>query len=181
MKAISDRFDDFEKERREKNEIIKQLTKQTSDMAKRIDELENVTDRQEQYSRRNCLLVHGITETKDENTDKIVIDLVNDKLGVNVTENDIDRSHRIGEKKDDSTKSRPIIVKLVRHNTRKKIFDNKKRLKGTGVSLTESLTARRMKELKKARDEHGFTNVWTTDGKILVKLPNKNKGSLYYN
>ena len=49
-------------------------------MAKRIDELENVADRQEQYSRRNCLLIHGIAETQDENTDQIVMNLVKDKL-----------------------------------------------------------------------------------------------------
>ena len=51
-------------------------------------------------------------------------------------------------------------------------------LKGTGDSITESLTAKRMEHLNKAREEHGFTNVWTTDGRILFKRPNENKSNL---
>ena len=31
-------------------------------MTQRIDKLENLVDRQEQYSPRNCLLVHGIAK-----------------------------------------------------------------------------------------------------------------------
>ena len=181
IQFISDKFDEFEKDRREKDDIIKNLTKETSDMAKRISDLESVIDRQEQYSRRNCLLIHKVAETKGENTDQICIDLINEKLDINLTEKDIDRSHRIGMKKDDNNKSRPIILKLVRYNTRKRIFLNKKRLKGTGVSITESLTVRKMDELKNARVEHGFENVWTVDGKIFFKQKNENKSSLYYN
>ena len=63
---ISEKFDKFEKDRREKDKIIKNLSKKTSEMAQRIDKLEHLADRQEQYSRCNCLLVHGILETNDE-------------------------------------------------------------------------------------------------------------------
>ena len=48
-------------------------------MAQRIDKLENLVDRQEQYSRRNCLLVHGIAETNKENTDTLVLKTINEK------------------------------------------------------------------------------------------------------
>ena len=34
--------------------------------------------------------------------------------------------------------------------------------------MTESLTAKRIKILEKARDLHGFVNVWSQDGKIIV-------------
>ena len=46
-------------------------------MAQRIDKLENLVDRQEQYSRRNCLLVHEIAETNKENTDGLVLKTLN--------------------------------------------------------------------------------------------------------
>ena len=42
-------------------------------MAQRVGKLESLVDRQEQYSRRNCLLVHGIEETNDENKDDLVL------------------------------------------------------------------------------------------------------------
>ena len=52
-------------------------------------------------------------------------------------------------------------------------------LKGTNISITESLTATRMAKLKEARDEKGFKSVWTFDGKILFKNQ-ENKTVVYY-
>ena len=67
-------------------------------------------DRQEQYSRRNCLLIHGIKEEKDENTDNVVIKFIQDDLQEEINIEDLDRMHRIG--KANNGKSRPIIVKF---------------------------------------------------------------------
>ena len=145
----------------------------------RIDKLENLVDQQEQYLPRNCLLVRGTAETNYENTDDLLPKTTNEKLEVDITENEINRSHRIGREKD-GQRPRPIIVKLTRYNTRKKVFASKRKLKGTGVSITESFTAKRMEQLNKAREEHGFTNVWTTDGTILFKRPSENKSTLFY-
>ena len=99
-------------------------------------------------------------------------------MNIAITSDDLDRSHRIGKKKE-GNKSRPIIVKFSRYNARHKIFSNKKRLKGTNISITESLTATRMAKLKEARDEKGFKSVWTFDGKILFKNQ-ENKTVVYY-
>ena len=90
-------------------------------MGQRVDKLENLRDWQEQYSRRNCLLVHGIAETKYENMDDLVLKMVNEKVDVNIAENEIDRSYRIGRTKD-GQRPRPIIVKLTKYNTRKKFL-----------------------------------------------------------
>ena len=148
-------------------------------MAQRIDKLKHLVDRQEQYLRRNCLLVQGIAETNDENIRDLVLKTINEKLDVEIKENEIDRSHRIGRKKD-GQKPRPTIIKLKRYNIRKKVSASKKKLKGTGVSITESLTAKTMEQLNKAREEHSYTNVWTTDVKILFKHPNVNKSNIFY-
>ena len=40
--------------------------------------------------------------------------------------------------------------------------------------------AKIMEQLNKAREEHGFTNVWTKDGRILFKHPIENKSNLFY-
>ena len=45
-----------------------------------VKNLENQLDRQEQYSRRNCILIHGITETQDKNTDDISLHTINEHL-----------------------------------------------------------------------------------------------------
>ena len=59
---------------------------------KRIEELENKTDCQEQRSRQNCILIHGIAENKEENTDQQAIDFIKDNLDIKIDEIDIDRS-----------------------------------------------------------------------------------------
>ena len=85
------------------------------------------------------------------------------------TLSDLGRSHGIGQKKASSNKPRAAIVKFVSCNLRKRVFLNKKRLEGTQVNTTESLTAKRVGFLKEAREKHQFRIVWTSDGKILYK------------
>ena len=39
-------------------------------MNEKIEKLERIVDRQEQFSRRSCFLLHGIAEGERENTDE---------------------------------------------------------------------------------------------------------------
>ena len=74
-------------------------------------------------------------------------------MGKEITHLDIDRSHRLGNRKLDKSKPRPIILKFSRYNVRARIFKNKRKLKGKRTSVTESLTKTRMEKLEKARKE----------------------------
>ena len=109
----------------------------------------------------------GLTETKTEDTDEMVLDVINNKLNIKMSQISIDRSHRLGKRKGPGQKPRAIIVKFTRYKDRHHAFRNKKLLKGTGISVTESLTVKRMEHLKKSRKQDGFANVWTLDGKIM--------------
>lgn len=130
-------------------------------------------DAQEQYSRRNCLVMHGIPETEKEDTDSVVIDAVKTNLNVTLAKSDIDRSHRIGQKNNSSKRPRALIVKFSRYNVRASVFREKRKLKGTNIMLTESLTNNRIQTLKKAKSYYGMKNVWTSDGEILTKIKDK--------
>ena len=89
-------------------------------------------DRQEQYSRCNCLLIHGIVEETTENTDEKIINTLQQSMDETIKPEDIDRSHRLGKPKSSKdAKPRPMIVKFTRYNTRNRICRNKKKLKGT--------------------------------------------------
>ena len=70
---INEKFEDFEKTFKQKEDEIKCLEKENNYLNKRYDEMDAVLDRQEQYSRRNCLLVHGIVEETAEDTDEKII------------------------------------------------------------------------------------------------------------
>ena len=41
---------------------------------------------------------------------------------------------------------------------------NKRKFKGTTISVTESLNSLQMTKLKNAKDEYGFNKVWTSHG-----------------
>ena len=74
---ISGKFDDYERERWEKDKIVKELKSEVSDLNTSVKNLKNQLDRQEQYSRRNRIFIHGMTETQDENTDDISLRTIN--------------------------------------------------------------------------------------------------------
>ena len=108
-------------------------------------------DGQEQYGRRDCLLFHGVAEPpqgmrRRENTDAAVINIMTNKLGLQVNDTALDRSHRIGRKTQRSTKPRPIIVKFVSYKVRAEVFSSKRGLKKTGLGITENLTRKTIKE-----------------------------------
>ena len=83
--------------------------------------------------------MHGVKESENEDTDVVVTETLNELLQEKLTDIDIDRSHRI-EKRKKGKQSRPIIIKFARYNIRKRVFKNKKKLKNTGISITESHT-----------------------------------------
>ena len=124
-------------------------------------------DRQEQHSRRNCLLIHSIDEENQENTDEVVIIVLKQEMDEEITHLDIDRSHCLGNQKLEKSKLQPIIIKFSRYNVRAKTFKNKRKLKEKRPSITESLKKTRTEKLQKAREEHGFRNTLSNDGKIL--------------
>ena len=124
---MSGKLDDFEKDRKKKKEIINNLNKEVSTLKGRAETLEKESDDQEHYLRRNCISVQGLEENKDEITDDFVASFIKDKMDIDLSVNDLDRSHRIG--KPSPRNKRPIIVKFIRYNDRGKIFSNKKKLR----------------------------------------------------
>ena len=110
-----------------------------------------------------------LEENRNEDTDTLSINIINQHLGLDIQPFDIDRMHRISNKnKEAGKKGWATITTFTRYNTRKKVFMNKKKFKGTNISVTESLTSLWMTKLKDARDEYGFNKIWTSDGRIMV-------------
>ena len=149
MDFTTNKFKEYEEERQEKDKIVDSMKSDKVNMNEKTEKLERINSRQEQYSRCNGLLLHSIAEGELENTDDLVLETLNEKLHVDLTLSDLDRTHRIDQNKVSSNKPRAVIIKFVSYNTRKIVFlKNKKCLKGTQVSITESLTAKRMRLLK---------------------------------
>ena len=115
---MSEKFNEFEKDHKEKEEIINSLKQEVNGLKERVESLEKASDDHEQYSRRNCLLIHGIDEGKDKALDDVVVNMLEDKLKFEILKKHIDRSHRIG--KISLRKKRAVIVKFVWYNDRQR-------------------------------------------------------------
>ena len=61
----------IEEDRRERE--IAEVISTINGLNLRLNKADRALDRQEQYSRRNCLLIHGIGEENQENTVKVVL------------------------------------------------------------------------------------------------------------
>ena len=170
---MSAKFDDLEKEIKKKDGKINQLEKTIENLVEKQKTLSSEIDGLEQYSRRNCLVLNGVNESNNENTNEILIKTFSEELGVEIKEDDLDRSHRLGKPKRKDNKPRPIIVKFARYAVRREIFMNKRKLKGKRLLITESLTSSRMQLLGDAQRKYGVRNVWTSDGRVMVKENDK--------
>ena len=108
------------------------------------------------------------------------MEVIETKMDIKITDNNIDRTHRIGKPKNNG-KLRPVIIKFVQYNDRKKVFSSKKLSKDSGVSITGSFTAFRMKKLTNARETFRFRNVWIVDGRIFYSEDGSQHANIYYN
>ena len=66
VQLISEIPDEQERDRKAKDELIVQLQTQVTELTDKVSNLSVQVDKQEQYSRRNCLLIHGIEENRNE-------------------------------------------------------------------------------------------------------------------
>ena len=112
IKFINEKFEEYEADQKEKEKEIAELKEDLTSLKEKFFQVDKTLDRQEQYSRKNGLLVHGVEEKKNEDIDQEVINIVKNDLGEVIANHDIDRTHRLGKRKLDNNIPRPIIVKL---------------------------------------------------------------------
>lgn len=130
-------------------------------------------DRLETHSRRKVLLVHGVPEASDEDLPQKILSMLHDKLKLTaVSTESIEVCHRLGVKKD---KDRPVLVRFVNMQHRSSVWKAKTALKGTKTSVSEFLTKSRQDVFVAARKHFGVTDCWTSDGIIVILLPDKSR------
>ena len=100
-------------------ELASRDTKTITSLEKEIEQLKEQQDEAEQYSRRNCLIFHGLKEREGENTNEMVQHVCEEKLNIKLQNGDIDRTHHLGAKKD---KSRGIIIRFTSYDVRNRVY-----------------------------------------------------------
>ena len=158
---------------------IKEQYAEINALYNKVSGLENRIESQEQHSRRTSLRFHNIQVPVDErgrivhpvDTDKLIIQVCNTKLGLNININDIGRSHVIGKVKNGKSQ---VIVRFLSYRIRNRVYANKKALKGdpAGIFITENLTkymielVHKLSQLKHSKQIYTY---WTFDSRIYVK------------
>ena len=138
-------------------------------LAKSLRKTQNSLDDLEQYGRRNCLILHGCSDQPVGGKYSIFESYVTNKLNselhleYQIRSTDIDLCHVLPSRKG---RSHPIIIKFVKRSVRNLVFYNKKKLKKSQekLSITESLTKKRLLLVMEAKKVFGFNNVWTNNG-----------------
>jgi len=114
----------------------------------------------------NVILVHGVEENQTDLYES-VCNLITTKININIRKTDLNYCYRLGQKKPDQNRPRPIVVSFCQRWKRNEVFANKKRLKGSSVLFTELLTSDNLKLFKETR--HYFHNsCWSMGGKVFV-------------
>ena len=130
----------------------------------------------EQYSRKNNLRIHGLKEEQGENLEEKFVRFVRENLQEEIRPDEIEIIPRICPKKFNngdqgsmSARTRPVIVKLLSNESKMKILLKRKQLKGKGVAISEDMAddiAKRLKQLKKKRS---IESAWFSNGKVKYK------------
>ena len=73
-------------------QVSLELKSENKRLQERLDNLSNAIDDHEQRNRNNCLLLHGVEELDGENTDDLVLKIINEKLELPMVLENIHRS-----------------------------------------------------------------------------------------
>lgn len=148
------------------------LTSEIKKLKGEVRKLSSALEKQEQYSRRNNIIIRGLKEKSNENTLCSVKEFFKETLKVDVPEFGIDKAHWVGPKR---FKNRSVIVKFANYQHKQMVYNTKKQLRGTGFTIHEDLTKVRYDISKEASQTFGLRNSWTYDGAVYIKTKDEVK------
>ena len=134
---------------------------------------ENNINDLEQYGRRSIIRVWGIPEdtgqVRNEDCSRKIVELLRNRLGMDISAKDIDAAHRVGKPPDDWSRPRAIIVKFLRRFHKLEAIRLRKRLKNSQYVIREDLTKENQGLLLTTQECVEVTSAWSSEGKIFAK------------
>ena len=109
------------------NKIEQKVEAETTQVKPELKQAKIEVDNLGQYSRRNCVVLHGLPMNRNENTDQVVKQFCWERLNYELCSEDLDQTHRLFSTiKQNELSSKPTIVQFVSHNVKKDIYLKKK-------------------------------------------------------
>lgn len=177
--SASDRVQQIQ---RDLDQHISNMTTFTTNIQKENRRRHLECDHQEQYTRRDCIIVKGVHYKRGEDTTDLVCRIAY-SIGVNISASDISTSHRTGRQMGDTP--RPIICRFTRRDTKYRVMANRREARHiqyddegnpVRIYIDENLTQMRARVCKKLRD--GKTPHKVKDGKIHLLSAGENPTTL---
>ncbi|KAG5870107.1 hypothetical protein JTB14_021424 [Gonioctena quinquepunctata] len=165
-KVISEKFE------REIDSLKKQNEKFQDTIANQNIIINGMERKQEKFKQSlpsKNLRIYGVEENRNESCIQNIMEIINERMNLKVSESDVESCYRAGKFVADSNK--PIMVKFYNTYHKHIVYNNRKLLKKTGIIIREDLTYEHIKLLKAAISRVGETGkVWTIQGKLFIKL-----------
>lgn len=184
---LNEKLDENTKVMKEQNikideylEIIENLRRENKQLKEKLETLESRLEESEQYSRRNCIEIHGMPV--ENNNVLEAVKSVGKALNMNIEESMIDACHTL-KKRPNVTGPPPIVVKFVRRMDAEEMLAKRRQKKQLStrhmdlpsdmpVYINESLSPARRRLLamaREARKQQHYKWIWVRGGKIFMK------------
>ncbi|KAH6935484.1 hypothetical protein HPB50_006184 [Hyalomma asiaticum] len=159
-------------------EIVKELDARIVHLEQTVTQLDKKLTELEDRSRRNNLLVFGVSEPSGETpqslAQKVIDDILRDTLRVKVSS--AERLQKIG--RPSTNKPRPVILKLFDHRENVSILSNCYKLKGKNISVSEDFSTATREVRKRLWDS--TTDIWRNGTKVKLVYDKIKFGSELY-
>ncbi len=125
-------------------------------LSDRVCALEDKLESQEQYSRRENVILYGMKESENESYESVrknVTDLLNKNVKTkHWQEEDILRSHRLG-RPTAGVKPRPVIVRFTQFHDKLNVLKARNDLKKVNIGVSNDLTQKQRQQLDRLKDQ----------------------------
>ena len=179
VSVLSDKLDLFKDEflnlLKVRDAEIHKLNKQVIDLQAEIHKLKENVDDGDAYERRDTVIFSGEElplVSAGEIPTNVAVQVIKDKLNLNIPPTDISTSHRLGKTPSSQQPDRRnIIIKFCRRDTKHNVLAMCRKKKPSKFYVNESLTPTRstvLYALRKMKRENGsrVTGTSTRDGKV---------------
>ena len=123
-------------------EQLKKKDNLIDELSHKITSLELEVDNQEQYSRSNSIRISGFPEKQNEDIKDRFVTMATLQMNVDLTENDIEKIHRVGQIK--TGRPRNVIVKMKSYEMKTKLLKAKKNLRRSSEDMKNERIANEM-------------------------------------
>ena len=188
LSFLNEKFEEMKVKTEKIEKDNKDLQEQNVRLEKKLAELSTQLNDLDQYHRRVNLEVSGIPEQRGENPEQVVLSIAK-HISPDLSASDFDVVHRLGSKRTDDNRPRPIIVRFTTRRARNAMYDGRRKLKTFSsrdlgfnsdgkIYINENLissTKELLKDVNKARRDAGYKFLWTQNGRIYVRKNEKSQ------